>query len=490
MHVILKPSVVLLVAVALVLVGAGAFMARLNEASAAGGGPEMRLTANGCTANCTFANGETFTLAVEIVTAPAGGYTTAQSFIDYGPDLTYDASLLSAADEIVWPDCLSSVAVRGETGPTFVNHGCLTDLFPPLPVSNYVGSIVEISVTCSAAGSTTEIRLLPRDDPDAGTSGATFVAGDGTTQVVPIVSNLSVTCGAGEPTPTPTPTATPGGPEVRLTALGCAADCTFANDEKFTLVVEVVEAPAAGYVLAQSFIDFGTDLTYDITLVSAADEITWADCEGLTAVRAQIGGSQFVNHGCLTGLLPPQPVSNFVGSMVEISLTCSSENSSTEVMLLPLGDTAAGTSGAAFAEPDTSQVTPKVSNLSVTCGAAPVDTPTPEGPTATVGPTDTPGPTATTGPTNTPAPPTDTPVPTPVPEFQCGDVDRDGSVSVLDALWVLWFDAGLIDFILPIKDNDRDAVPDLIADIDGDGVVNSIDAALILQIEAGLYSCA
>ena len=45
MHVVLRPGVVLLAAFALVLVSAGAFMAGLNGASAAGGGPEMRLTA-------------------------------------------------------------------------------------------------------------------------------------------------------------------------------------------------------------------------------------------------------------------------------------------------------------------------------------------------------------------------------------------------------------------------------------------------------------
>lgn len=289
-----------------------------------------------------------------------------------------------------------------------------------------------------------------------------------------------------------TTSAASGGPEMRLTAQGCDADCTFANDEKFTLTVEILTAPTDGYVAAQSFINFGTDITYDVTLVATADEVTWEDCEGLTAVRGQIDlvtqltpTDYTVNHGCLTGLLPPQPISTFVGSFLEISLTCSAGSSTTEVELLPNGDPVAGTSGAAFslgAEP----ITAKTSNLMVTCGGAP-------GPTVPAEPSATPsGPTDTPGPTNTPAPATDTPVPptaTPIPEFVCGDVNRDGVVSELDALWILWKDAGLIDSILPLKDNNDDGLTDLIGDINGDRLVNSIDALLIHQLVAGNDFC-
>ena len=284
---------------------------------------------------------------------------------------------------------------------------------------------------------------------------------------------------------TQTTSAAGGGPEMLLTANGCAADCTFANDEKFTLAVEAIEAPADGYRAVQSFIDYGSDLTYDISVQSVADDFVWPECEAIVALRLQASETS-VLHGCLTGLLPPLPTSTFVGNLLELSITCSAANSTTEVQLLPLGDPVALTSGAVFITPGGEQVIPKVSNLSVTCGGAPVDTPTPEGPTPTTGPTDTPGP------TSTPAPATETPVPptaTPVPDHICGDVDRDGEVSSVDALWVLWFDAGLVEFLLPLKDNDNDGEEDRIGDIDRDGLVNSIDAALILQIVAGLYSC-
>ena len=279
---------------------------------------------------------------------------------------------------------------------------------------------------------------------------------------------------------TQTTSAAGGGPEMLLTANGCAADCTFANDEKFTLAVEAVQGPAAGYVGAQSYIDYGSDLIYDISTQSAADEFVWPGCTPLIALRLQASATS-VLHGCLTGLLPPLPVSTFLGNFLELSVTCSAASSTTEVQLLPINHPVALTSGAGFIEAGTSaSVIPKVSNLSVTCGGAPVDTPTPEGPTPTTGPTNTPGP------TDTPAPATDTPVPptaTPVPDQICGDVDGDGEVSSLDALWVLWLDAGLVNSLLP-------SVEEGIADINRDGIVNSIDAALILQVVAGLYSCA
>ena len=293
---------------------------------------------------------------------------------------------------------------------------------------------------------------------------------------------------------TQTTSAVDGGPEMRLTANGCTADCTFDPSEKFTLAIEIIQGPAGGYAAAQTFIDYGPDLTYDSSLMSADDEILWPDCVSAIALRGETGPT-LVNHGCLTGLIPPLPASDFVGTIVEISITCSASNSTTEIQLLPLNDPEALTNGAAFVEADgITQVTAKVSNLSVMCGTGPPpDTATPTNTTAPPA-TSTPCPgdppvcptaTATPTPTDTPTA-TDTPTPTAVPEFQCGDVNRDGEVSALDALWVLWFDGGLVDALLPLKDNNQDGITDQIGDMNGDGIVNSVDAALILQFEAGL----
>ena len=52
----------------------------------------------------------------------------------------------------------------------------------------------------------------------------------------------------------------------------------------------------------------------------------------------------------------------------------------------------------------------------------------------------------------------------------------DGLVNSGDALWLLWFEAGLVD-----------AVPfPGVGDLNGDGQLTSSDALLILQLEAGL----
>lgn len=158
------------------------------------GGAEMRLTANGCVADCAFASDEEFTLAVEIVAIPAGGYIAAQSFIDYGPDLTYIAA--ETSDEIIWPDCESAVALKAETAPMLVNHGCLTGLLTPLPASVYVGNLVELAFKCSTDSSTTEVRLLPEDDLVAKSSGAAFVGKDMATHYIPDITDLTIICGS------------------------------------------------------------------------------------------------------------------------------------------------------------------------------------------------------------------------------------------------------------------------------------------------------
>jgi uncharacterized repeat protein (TIGR01451 family) len=60
--------------------------------------------------------------------------------------------------------------------------------------------------------------------------------------------------------------------------------------------------------------------------------------------------------------------------------------------------------------------------------------------------------------------------------FTQGDVDGDGDIDSVDALWVLWLTADIVDTV---------PVP-LAADVDKDGDIDAIDALFILQIEAGL----
>ncbi len=145
-------------------------------------------------ANCDMPVGSGFTLAVDAFAVPENGYVLMQSAIDYGGDLIYNRAG-SADDEIVWPD--AALALRTELGQGPILHGAITGLLPPLPASHYEGVFVEISMSCSANESSTEVRLLPLDDPVAGTSGAAFeepAIGDVRRTVPPQVGSLRVAC--------------------------------------------------------------------------------------------------------------------------------------------------------------------------------------------------------------------------------------------------------------------------------------------------------
>jgi len=100
-----------------------------------------------------------------------------------------------------------------------------------------------------------------------------------------------------------------------------------------------------------------------------------------------------------------------------------------------------------------------------------------EAPTPTATATATsPDPTAT--PTNTSPGPTTTATATSPGGVLIGDVNCDGLVNAIDALFVLQFIAGLLP-AFPCPDA---------ADVDGSGAVTAIDAALILQHAAGLIT--
>ena len=279
---------------------------------------------------------------------------------------------------------------------------------------------------------------------------------------------------------TSTTNAAEGGPEMRLTIPGgdCAGgECTVAQGASFTLVVEVVDFPEGGYVLAQTYIDMGTDLVYKPT-AAAGDEFVWEDCLTSVALRENLNETGWL-HGCLTGLLPPLPGSEYTGTLIELKVNCSEGESSTNVMLLASGTPPANTNGAVFSDPNGIQTTPKVSNLTINCGAG-----------GNGDPTDTPEPTDTPGPTNTPGPVTDTPVPTntqeptstPVPAEQCGDVNGDGNVTSVDAALILQVSAGLIPSVDRLENPDE-------ADVNKDDNVDSRDALLVLQQTAGNLDC-
>ena len=199
------------------------------------------------------------------------------------------------------------------------------------------------------------------------------------------------------------------------------AGCDLPVESDFTLAVDAFAVPENGYVAVQTFIDYGGDLAY-IETGAADDEVVWPD-SGLS-LRAQIAPGT-VLHGALSGLLPPLPVSHYRGIVVEIAMSCSTGESSTEVRLLPDGDPDALASGALFLEAadiNAVPVVPQVGSLRVAC---------------------------------------------------C-----DERVTSIDALYILQREAALIPAIPCGWDGD----------VDADGDIDSIDAALTLQFVAQLIA--
>lgn len=162
------------------------------------------------------------------------------------------------------------------------------------------------------------------------------------------------------------------------------ADFCVGNGQTFTLGVEIVAPPAGGYILFQDYIQFSDNLTYKKQ--PAADEIIHPGAAGF-----QLGGqhdnqlpagTDAVNHGLSTGIIPPFPISVFVGNAVEIDLNCPAGLGKKPVIitLLPSGDPVAGTDGGLYVRPDGSQVISKGHEIEVNCVPAPTNTPTPTPP--------------------------------------------------------------------------------------------------------------
>ena len=302
----------------------------------------------------------------------------------------------------------------------------------------------------------------------------------------------------------------------------CAGQqCTLGSGQPFTLAVMLVSVPVSGYILAQSWVEFGTVLNYRAT--TEPEDVVWPDCD--PALYFRVVRVTSTTHGCLTGFSVPQPPSSYVGLFVEISFECSTSASSSQVLLLPFGGPVAQGSGTLYVDGQDQelQIAPEVDGLTVNCLDAPLGTSTPTptidpsstdtppltatdtpepGATATPTPTDvgaptstldataaamtstptstsTPAPNSTSAPNSTPtADRKGTPLPTSTrtpPSQEVGDASCNGTVDPLDAALILQFAAGLTP-ALPCPSR---------ADASGDGTVNPLDAALVLQFAGG-----
>jgi hypothetical protein len=145
---------------------------------------------------------------------------------------------------------------------------------------------------------------------------------------------------------------------------------------KFTVTVNADSVPPQGYILAQAWIDYDSNGLVH----KKASENLWPDCEPATFLASQNEAENGASAGCLTSLLPPQPVSNYTGPISSFSLTCTDPGAgptSHTISLLPSGDAVAGTSGALFVEHTTGdQHIPSVGSINVNCNPGPTATPT------------------------------------------------------------------------------------------------------------------
>ncbi len=218
---------------ALLAVGLFALLAQgstsYSASAASGGGPEMGLnviSGGVCDApqptTCDVPFEGDFTLTIDLQVAPAAGYTLMQTYLDIGSDL--DES--TVGNKLVWPDGRGGNACICLPLPVghFYHFDKTGDIFdPPLPISNYVGPLVQLSMTCSSTLTQTAVHLLPYGDAQAGTSG-TSLTDSSFAIVIPKLNPLTINC-VGTPTPTATetlaptstptvtPTPTPRGPD-------------------------------------------------------------------------------------------------------------------------------------------------------------------------------------------------------------------------------------------------------------------------------------
>ena len=126
----------------------------------------------------------------------------------------------------------------------------------------------------------------------------------------------------------------------------------------FEVVVNAEVIPKTnGYVIAQAYIAFGNDLTFK------SSETVWPDCNFKELADSFPGGAY---RGCLTEFIPLE--SFYLGSLFVFELTCSAQQTSSEIELVPYQVEPAGGDGSVYVELLTGErLAPPATTITVNC---------------------------------------------------------------------------------------------------------------------------
>ncbi len=318
---------------------------------------------------------------------PADGYVLAQAWIDYdNQGLVHKNNTVN-----LWPDCDSKAFLAiDDVANNGAAAGCFTEFFS-LPPSFHVGDLYSFSLTCTASPSSNDIQLLPDGDPVAGTSGALFIEFGTNAHIIPALTGITVSCEQQSGTPPPTstntstptntptpPTLPPGAPAMSLRVeasqtFECGSpspqEVCIEQGAKFDVIVVADAIPVSGYIIAQAWIDYDNQgLVHKNNTVNL-----WPECFLSLFLTLNQVADNGAAAACITTVIPPYPLSFYVGDLYSFSLTCTNFGSTSTIQLLPDGAQPAAGAGALYIDANSQHVVPVLTGITVNC-AQDVDT--------------------------------------------------------------------------------------------------------------------
>ncbi len=160
---------------------------------------------------CQFGDEQEFSVAIQIVSPPEGGYSAFQIELRWDADILEYLPTNQPSQEVLWQHC--TIPVRNENPglepvPTSVLFGCVPFPIDPVDPETYsdVGTVLLFTFSCIGQG-TSQLSLVPRTDQSA-VLDTYFLVPPGAI-IDPSLEGASVTCG-GPAIVRPEPEVTPG----------------------------------------------------------------------------------------------------------------------------------------------------------------------------------------------------------------------------------------------------------------------------------------